>query len=144
MSSQSRRTGNRTAAIEKKPFLRDSILLSGLDETTVPRQGAHLLLIENGHLINACRFTKDLSAALVETTIIEAFDGKIPPDVDIELLMSVHISLVQATLAPGQLGIDGVILHRLFRQKPVYVRPSRALLNAGTDCQVKIISLIIF
>ena len=71
MSSQSRRRRNRTAAIDKKPFLRDLILLSGPDETTVPRQGARVLLTQNGHVINACRFTKDLSAALVEITIIE-------------------------------------------------------------------------
>ena len=120
------------------------ILLSGPDETSVPRQGARVLLVENGHVINACRFTKDLSDALVETTIIEAFEGKIPPNVDIELLMSVHTSLVQPTLAPGQCGIDGVILHRLLKQKPVYVRPSRVLLNTRTDCQVNIFSLIIF
>ena len=124
--------------------MRDLILLSGPDETSVPHQGARVLLVENGHVINACRFTKDLSDALVETTIIEAFEGKIPPNVDIELLMSVHISLVQPTLAPGQCGIDGVILHRLFKQKPVYVRPSRVLLNTRMDCQVNIFSFIIF
>ena len=144
MSSQPRRRVNRVTVIDNKPFLRDLILLSGPDETSVPRQGARVLLVENGHVINACRFTKDLSDALVETTIIEAFEGKIPPNVDIELLMSVHTSLVQPTLAPGQCGIDGVILHRLFKQKPVYVRPSRVLLNTRTDCQVNIFSLIIF
>ena len=33
------------------------------------------------------------------------------------------------TLAPGQDGIDGVILHRLLKEKPVYVRPDRQLIN---------------
>lgn len=127
--SSSRRRGSRPAAVDNRPFLRDLVLLSGPDETLVPRQGARLSLMENGHVITACRFTKDLSPALVETTIIEAFEGKIPRGVDIELLMSVHTSLVAPTLAPGQWGIDGVILHRLFKQKPVYVRPSRPLLN---------------
>ena len=30
--------------------------------------------------------------------------------------------------APGQEGITGVILHRLFKNKPIYVRPNRVLL----------------
>ena len=81
-----------------------------------------------------------MSESQIETQIMEAFDGKIPDLVDIELLMSVHTALVVPTLAPGQRGIDGVILHRLFKDKPVYVRPSRELLNARStkrrECQV--------
>ena len=87
------------------------------------------MLTEHGHVIAACRFTKSLTPAQVEVNIVEAFGGKVPAGVDIELLMSVHTSLVAPTLAPGQLGIDGVILHRLFRQKPAYIRPSHQLLN---------------
>ena len=135
-SSQSRRRRNRAEpAVDNRPFLRDLILLSGPDEKVVPRQGARLLLMENGHIVTGCRFTKDLSAGLVETTIIEAFEGKIPPGVDIELLTSIHTSLVKPTLAPGQM-LDGVILHRLFKQKPVYVSPSHGLLNIRSETQV--------
>jgi hypothetical protein len=125
----------RQPKIDNRPFLRDLILLSGPDVTVVPRQGARLVLMENGHVITGCRFTKDLSAGAVETIIIEAFDGKIPPHVDIELLTSVHASLVVPTLAPGQL-LDGIMLHRIFKQKPVYVRPNRQLLNTGNEGQV--------
>ena len=64
----------------------------------------------------------------VETTIMEAFVDLIPPLVDIEILTSVHSKLVKPTLAPGQAGIDGITLHRLFENKTVYVRPSRVLL----------------
>ncbi|XP_046857799.1 uncharacterized protein LOC124451205 [Xenia sp. Carnegie-2017] len=88
------------------------------------------MLVENGHMISGCRFSKDLSAAAVETNIMMAFDGKIPHGTDIELLTSVHSTLVAPTLAPGQT-LDGVILHRLYAQKPVYVRPSVQLLNMG-------------
>ena len=35
---------------------------------------------------------------------------------------------MKPTLAPGQAGINGIILHRLFKNKPVYVRPSSVLL----------------
>lgn len=50
----------------------------------MPRQGARLLLTEHGHVITACRFTKNLTPAQVEINIIEAFDGKTPAGVDID------------------------------------------------------------
>ncbi len=100
------------------------MLLGGPNDTTVPRQGAR-------HIINGCQFTKSMSAAEIETRITEVFDGKIPNLVDIELLVSVDTTLVKPNLAPDQLGIDGVILHRLFKNKPVYIRPSRELLNCS-------------
>jgi hypothetical protein len=69
-----------------------------------------------------------MNPAQVLTEIAMAFGDKLL-DVDIEILMSVHSSLVVPTLAPGQDGIDGVILHRLFKEKPVYIRPDRQLIN---------------
>ena len=110
---------------EKTPFLCDLILLSGPDSNIVPRQGTKVLLMEKGHVLSACRFSKDMNEVQVETTIMEAFADIIPPLVDIEILTS---ELVKPTLAPGQAGIDGIILHRLFKNKPVYVRSSRVLL----------------
>ena len=77
----------------------------------------------------------------VERTIFEAFDGKIPPGVDIELLISVHATLVVPALAPGQHGIDGVMLQRLYRNKPVYIRPSRQLFDLASFA---IVSQVIF
>ena len=59
---------------------------------------------------------------------MEAFEETIPRLVDIEILMSVHNKLVKPTLAPGQEGITWVILHRLFKTKPMYVRPNKVLL----------------
>ena len=100
-----------------------------------PRQGARLVLMENGHVITGCSFTKSLSAGAVETNIIMAFDGKIPRNVDIQLLTSVHSSLVAPTLARGQL-LDGIMLHQIFKRKSVYVRPSRQLLRTGSEKQV--------
>ena len=41
---------------------------------------------------------------------------------------STLIKLVNPTLAPGQEDINGVILHRLLKTKPIYVRPSQQLL----------------
>ncbi len=72
-----------------------------------------------------------MTAAQVEIAIVEALDGKIPPGVDIEILMSMHTSLVAPSLAPGQQGIDGAIVQRLFQTKPIYVRPSRQILMSS-------------
>ena len=113
---------------ERTPFLCDLVLLSGPDSNIVPRQGAKVLLMEKGHVLSACRFSKDMNEVQVETTIMEAFADIIPPLVDMEILTSVHSKLVKPTLAPGQTGINGIILHRLFKNKPAYVRPSRVLL----------------
>ena len=69
---------------------------------------------------------------------MEAFEETIPRLVDIEVLMSVHNKLVKPSLAPGQKGIIGVILqNRFFKNKYVYVRPSKVLLPRsikGTIC----------
>ena len=129
---RNRQRNNALQCADNRPFIRDLILLSGPGENLVPRQGSRLVLMENGHILSGCRFTKNLSAAAVETNIIQAFEGKIPPSVDIELLTSIHSNLVAPSLAPGQL-LDGVMLHRIFKQKPVYVRPSCNLLNTKSS-----------
>ncbi|XP_046850177.1 uncharacterized protein LOC124443689 [Xenia sp. Carnegie-2017] len=118
---------------ERQPtFLTGLILLSGPNKDVVPRQESRPR--ENGHNLTGCSFTKGLSAAAVEIRIIEAFDGKIPSNVEIEILTSIHNSLVAPSLAPGQ-PLDGVMLHRIFKQKPVYVRPSCMLLNTKSSKQ---------
>ena len=113
---------------DSSPFLCDLVLLNGPTTNLVPRQGARVTLMEHGHVLSACRFTKAMTEIDVELTIIEAFGDKIPRLVDVEILTSVHSKLVKPTLAPGQEGINGVILHRLFKTKPIYVRPSQQLL----------------
>ena len=85
----------------------------------MPRQGRRIALTEHGHVLSACQFSKAMNEVQVETTIMEAFGETIPALVDIEIVMSVHNNLVKPMLAPGQQGITGVILHRLFRNKPV-------------------------
>lgn len=118
----------RPSAIENRPFLRDLVLLGGPDSVHVPRQGARLALMKRGHMISGCRFTRGMNEAQVEIAIMEALGGKIPDGVDIEILMSMHTSLVTPSLAPGQEGIDGAILQRLFQSKPIYIRPSRQII----------------
>ncbi len=118
---------------DTRPFMRDLVLLSGPDDSVVPRQGSRLTLMEKGHVISGCRFNKAMNAAQVQLAIIEAFDGKIPDGVDIELLVSMHTSLVVPSLAPGQHGIDGAMVQRLYQNKPVYIRPSMQLIGQANE-----------
>ena len=92
-------------------------MLSSPKESSVPCQGSKLSLTERGHVITAGRFNKKMNEIEVETTIHEAFDGFIPPPVDIEILQSVGRSLAKLVLAPVQPGVDGMIVHRLFKRK---------------------------
>ena len=129
----------RSKAKENIPFLCDLILLAGPAESVVPRQGRRIALTEHGHVLSACQFSKAMNEVQVETTIMEAFGETIPALVDIEIVMSVHNKLVKPTLAPGQEGITGVILHRLFRNKPVYVRPNKVLLPGLVEVRLYVI-----
>ena len=128
-----RSVSSRPKVTDTRPFMRDLVLLSGPDDTIVPRQGSRLTLMEKGHVISGCRFTKAMNAVQVYLAIIEAFDGKIPDGVDIELLVSMHTLLVVPTLGSGQYGIDGAILQRLYQNKPIYVRPSRQLIPQSKE-----------
>ena len=97
--------------------------------------------MEHGHVLSACQFMKGMNEIQVEANILEAYEGKIPPRVDIEILMSVHNKLLKPTLAPGQDGINGITLHRLFKNKPVYVRPSVQIFSSLSE--VRLNSLIL-
>ena len=74
----------------------------------------------------------------VEKTTMEAFGETIPrlvETVDIEILKLVHNKLVKPTLQLGQEGITRVILHCLFKNKPVTVGPNKVLL---CDLSIKV------
>ena len=69
---------------------------------------------------------------------MEAFGETIPrlvETVDIEILKLVHNKLVKPTLQLGQEGITRVILHCLFKNKPVSVGPNKVLL---CDLSIKV------
>ena len=141
-TSNIRNRASRSRSKAKENFLCDLVLLPGPAVNVVPRQGKRVALTENGHVLNACQFSKAMNEVQVESTIMEAFGETIPPLVDIEILMSVHNKLVKPTLAPGQEGITGVILHRLFKNKPVYVRPNKVLLPALTEVRLTILDFL--
>ena len=109
-------------SVVKGPFMRDVILLTGPDVNSVPRQAKRVRLMENGYVISGFQLQKEWSECVVEACLREAFEEKIPVGVDFEILMPVHSTLVKPTLAPGQV-LNGVMVHRILKEKPIYVRP---------------------
>ena len=65
---------------------------------------------EHGHVLKACKFFKAMNE--VEITIIEAFGETIPRPVEIEILMSVHNTLVKPTVTPSQEGVIYIAFSR--------------------------------
>ena len=128
------RTGGSKAKKSKQPsgpFLRDVILLCGPDDTIVPRQGVRVWLSEHGHILSGFEFFKEWNACQVELAIKEAFEDKLSAHTDFEILMSVHSALVVPTIVPGQNGLNGVMIHRIFKGKPVYVRPAAKIVDSS-------------
>ena len=119
---------NKKYKIPSGPFLRDVVvLLTGPNDKIVPRQGNRVWLSEHGHMLTGFQFYKEWNASQVEIAIKQAFAEKIPSDTDFEILASVHSSFV----VPGQSGLDGMMIHRIFKAKPVYVRPVDQIVNPG-------------
>ena len=71
---------------------------------------------------------KEWSDLEVELKIREAFQDVIPRLADFEILQSVHTKLLRPTLAQGQY-LTGAMIHRIFRDKPIYVRPTQQILK---------------
>ena len=117
-------------SVVKGPFMRDVILLTGPDVNTVPRQVKRVWLVENGFAISGFQLQKEWSECIVEVSLREAFEEKIPAGVDFEILMPVHSTLVKPTLAPGQVR-NGVMVHRIFKEKPIYIRPVKEICDVG-------------
>jgi len=47
-----------------------------------------------------------------------------------KILMPVHSTLVKPTLAPGQV-LNGVMVHRIFKEKPTYITPVKEICDVG-------------
>ena len=55
------------------------------------------------------------------------FPSKLGAFDDVEVVMSVHSRLMAPVLVPGQT-LSGFLLQKVFKDKPVYVRPIREIL----------------
>ena len=108
-------------------FIKDVTLLGGPDHDNVPRQGARLWLMENGHVVAGAVFRKEWDEKALYDFLRSLFPSKLEAFDDIEVVMSVHCRLMAPVLAPGQT-LSGFMLQKVFKDKPVYIRPMREIL----------------
>ena len=111
--------------------MRDVILLTAPDISSVPRQGKRVWLMENGHVISGFQLQKEWSECVVEACLKETFEGKIPDGVDFEILKPVHSTLVRPTFAPGQV-LNCEVVHIIIKEKPIYIRPLKQICDVGS------------
>ena len=122
-SNSQRQAKKKKEKVPSGPFIRDIILLSGPDVNVVPRQGVKVQLMESGHIIYGFQLMKEWKDFDVEINIRSAFGEKLPDNVDIEILMSVHNTLHPPCIPPNQT-LNGFMVHKVFKDKPIYIRPS--------------------
>ena len=104
------------------------VLLAGPEEDKVPCQGSRVWLMENSHIVSEAEFSKDWNALGLQTFLKGLFPLKLGEFDDVEVLMPVHSKLLPPHLAPGQ-QLSGFMLQKVFKDKPVYIRPSRQILE---------------
>ena len=69
--------------------------------------------------------------------IRESYHSILSDAVEVQLRTSVNSKLVKPSIAPGQ-SLNGFLLHRIFKNKTVYVRPSATLLDLNDEPADKI------
>ena len=127
-SSSSVRPGKKPKVSEYGPFERDTFLLSGPHVTKVPHQGGCAWLIENGYQLTGVKLRKEWNEVQILAEIKEAFNEKLPGDVNFEILMSCYNKLVKPSLAPEHNGLSGIMVNKIFKDnKPLYIQPDKNL-----------------
>ena len=114
------------------PFIKDVILLGGPDHENVPRQGARLWLMENGHVVAAPTFRKEWDEKALLDFLKLLFPSKLGAFDDVEVVMLVHCHLMPPILAPGQ-ALSGFLLQKVFKDNTIYIRPMREILPMEQD-----------
>ncbi|XP_060941362.1 G2/M phase-specific E3 ubiquitin-protein ligase-like [Limanda limanda] len=110
-------------------FNKDVILLPNPSCETVCKQGPKLRLHKHGHILSAFEFQKAWDHQAVMAHIRDGFGQLIPEDVSLQFLMGCGNKLVSPKLQEGQ-GLNAMLIHKIFRTKGLYVRPSRTLFTS--------------
>ena len=110
----------------------DFLLLPDANYDVVPKQAPKVLLIEHGHYIIGVQFRKEWTAIEVMQKIRESYQSIIPAAVEVQLCTSVNTKIIKPSIAPGQT-LNGFIMHRIFKNKTVYVRPNATLLDLNDE-----------
>ncbi|XP_076141258.1 uncharacterized protein LOC143123864 isoform X2 [Alosa pseudoharengus] len=113
-------------------FNKDVVLLPDPSWTVVCKQGPKLWLHNQGHILSAFEFKKVWDHQTIINRIREGFGDRIPADVSLQLLMPCGNKLVLPKLQGGQ-ELTGMLIHKVYRTKSLYIRPSRELLTISED-----------
>ncbi|CAM4493866.1 unnamed protein product [Leuciscus chuanchicus] len=129
-TSGTRRT--RARAQQHDHFNKDIILLPNPSWEAVCKQHPKVRLHKHGHILNAFEIQKAWDHQTVMERIREGFGDRLPEDVSLQFLMACGNKLVSPTLQEGQ-DLNGMLIHRVYKTKALYVRPSRTLLTDSED-----------
>ncbi|XP_027132288.1 G2/M phase-specific E3 ubiquitin-protein ligase [Larimichthys crocea] len=94
-------------------------------------------LHKHGHILSAFEFQKVWDHQAVIQHIRDGFGERIPEDVSLEFLMACGNKLVCPKLQKGQ-ELNGVLIHKVYKTKALYVKPSRMLLEILLELASKI------
>lgn len=120
--------GSRAQASKNKgPFTVDLLLLPNPTMDIVPEQAPKVELIEKGHFVIGAQLMKEWTPSEIIQKIRQMFGTVIPEAADVTLCTSVNSKIVRPILAPGQ-ALDGFLVHRIFKNKTIYLRPDATLL----------------
>eukprot|EP00794_Sanderia_malayensis_P013372 gene13372-14746_t len=118
------------SAKNKGPFTVDMLLLSNPTMDIVPKQTPKVELIEKGYFLIGAEFRKEWTPSEINQKIREMFGLLLPDNIGITLCTSINSKIVKPTLAAGQ-AFDGFLVHRIFKNKTLYLRPDTVLLDLG-------------
>ena len=116
----------KTTKANKGPFYVDVVLLRGPGDMVVPKQQPKIELMERGHIFQGVTFYKQWSLEDVQQKIHDLFSSILGKNEVFDIGTSIHTKIVKPTLDKGQM-FDGMLLHRMFRQKTLYIMPRREL-----------------
>ncbi|KAK7171913.1 hypothetical protein R3I93_004269 [Phoxinus phoxinus] len=125
-TSGTRRT--RARAQQHDHFNKDIILLPNPSWEVVCKQHPKVRLHNHGHILNAFELHKAWDHQTVMERIRDGFGDRLPEDVSLQFLMACGNKLVSPTLQEGQ-DLNGMLIHKVYKTKALYVRPSRTLLS---------------
>ncbi|XP_028259851.1 uncharacterized protein LOC114434702 [Parambassis ranga] len=122
----------RACAQHHDHFNKDVILLPNPSWGIVCRQGTKVWLHKRGHILSAFEFQKVWDHETVIQRIRDGFGERIPEDVSLQFLMACGNKLVCPKLQKGQ-ELNGILIHKVYKTKALYVKPSRMLLDDSED-----------
>ena len=88
--------------------------------------------MEHHHILSGVQFRKEWDSNKLLSFLKQLFPSKLMDSDVVEILLSVHFKLLPPTLAPGQ-SLSGFVLQKIFKDKPLYIRPSRQILETKIE-----------